>query len=150
MNHWTGFKIIWQKYFLVDPLTKMNFLSWFVKNFSNRLPWQPKFFMDFNSFSYFEKRSPTHHSYKVSMKLDYWLRRSRIFCKFFKHVQKPFVPDSMSVGTAEVNTTLGYVLSPVRNKPPPQSTNMLPQANISISNQKGKLLPTPVKVDFGC
>ena len=63
-------------------------------SFSNRLPWQPEFFMDFNSFSYFEKGSPKHHSYKVSMKLDYWLRRSRLFCKILSFSNRlPWQPE---------------------------------------------------------
>ena len=63
-------------------------------SFSNPLPWQPKFFMDFKSFSYFEKRTPKHHSFIVSMKLDYWLRRSRIFCKILSFLNRlPWQPE---------------------------------------------------------
>ena len=51
-------------------------------SFSKQLPWQPEFLMDFNSLSNFEKELPKHHNYEDSMKLDYWLRRSKIFCNF--------------------------------------------------------------------
>ena len=43
----------------------MNFLSFF-----DRLPWQPEFFMDLISFSYFEKEPPNDHSYEVWLKED--------------------------------------------------------------------------------
>ena len=42
----------------------------FFSSFSNRLPWQPEFFMDFISFNYFEKNLPKEHSCEVWLKLS--------------------------------------------------------------------------------
>ena len=49
--------------------------KWIFLSFFNRLPWQPEFFMDFNSFSYFEKGPPKDHSCEVWWILAKWFKR---------------------------------------------------------------------------
>ena len=49
------------------------------KSFFFRLPWQPKFFMEFKSLKYSESASPNDHFCKVSLKSDCRFQRRGIF-----------------------------------------------------------------------
>ena len=63
--------------------------DWFILifiSFFNWFPWQPKYFMDFISFSYFQKRSPKEHSYEVWFHLVNRFRTTCCFKFYYMHI----------------------------------------------------------------